>query len=650
MKKVFHGTSLQNCIGAAAAQLNIEEKDLRYKLLEDKKGFFKRKVTIEVEIDEPDGNSELSRKAPEIIDENNGTVKVEDGNIIVKDPEEGRKPAIIKKSGSMTVLVDGTEVEDQMEVFSSNKIRVIFEENEPRRQINIYISDDRMEAYAEIVYSSKIIYGLKDEKEGEEVILHPYAMQTIDPPKYTEKDIEEEIAKSNIIYGIIKENLNKLMKESSRRILIARGKKVVDGEDDYIEAKFKASSSFKEDAVGNIDFKSIGLVNAIKKDEVVAVRHPGKKGEDGSDIMGNVVKCKSGKKLNIKAGAGCLIKDDDTVVAAIDGKPSRKGNIFYVNQVHELNKDVDLKTGNVCFVGDITIHGSIKEGMGIECGNNLVVDKDVERSVLSARGNIIIKGSIVASKICGGGEDVDKVRTIEHLGDFTRNMRDLETAVNEIKMYNLFGQERKDGEIIKILLENKFKNLLRLCANIILDMKSQPETEDVGDDDLIRLIRSKLVGIAPVNIENYTELNELIDCADSKIEELKNTLRLPVKVVIAYCQDSKIESSGDVVITGRGEYISNITANGSIEFLRERSVARGGCLKAKNEIKCRTIGSVAGVTTRIEVESEGNIWADIAYHNTVFKVGTRETVLDSPSKNVHAYLKDGNVVVDKFVL
>lgn len=134
------------------------------------------------------------------------------------------------------------------------------------------------------------------------------------------------------------------------------------------------------------------------------------------------------------------------------------------------------------------------------------------------------------------------------------------------------------------------------------------------------------------------------------MEYFEKTLELPVNVSIAYCQDSDIQSSGGVMITGKGEYISDIKASNSIKFIMEGSVARGGTLKAGEEIKCKVVGSTAGVSTKLQVGSEGNIWADIAYHNTIFKVGNRESVLDSPSKNVHAYLKDGLIVVDKFVL
>ncbi len=62
-------------------------------------------------------------------------------------------------------------------------------------------------------------------------------------------------------------------------------------------------------------------------------------------------------------------------------------------------------------------------------------------------------------------------------------------------------------------------------------------------------------------------------------------------------------------------------------------------LKQKTEIKCRTVGSEAGVTTRLEVEDSGDIWADIAYHNTIFKIGRKEILLESSSKNCTCLFK-----------
>jgi uncharacterized protein len=647
MKKVFRGNSLEACLEAAANELNMKKEDLNYKVLENKKSFFRRKVAIEIEYMD---NKEIDHENIEEDSKINGTIKIINGNIIVTDPKDGGTPAVIEKGSGMKLIVDGRNIEKKSEVLASSKIEVVLSGQEATRQLNIFTSNDKMEVYAQAVYVPKVIYKLRDTSAKERVLLSREVLQKIDPPKYTEEDIKKELSKNGIVYGIIEENFHKLEENSKEKIIVAKGKKAVDGENDSIEIKFETLPTFKEDKIGNIDFKSIGVVSSVKKGEVIAVRHPGKEGEDGFDVTGKVIKAKIGKKRTIKAGAGCIMKDENTLCAVIDGKPSFKGNTFYVKQVHELNNDVDLKTGNVCFLGDINVHGNIREGMKIECGNNLVVDKDIERSVLTARGNIVVKGSIVASKVSGGGDDVKKIKTVEHLTKFNKLMKELINAVKEIKMYNLLGEEKRDGEIIKILLENRFKNIIKLSIYIISDLNTQCLDKNMQQDDVVKYIRSHLMGMGPISIEDYRDLNEIVEKVNMKIEEMNCTLKLPVKVVIAYCQDSDIESSGDIVITSKGEYISNIFANGSIEFLQKNSVARGGYLKAKKDIKCSVIGSVAGVTTKVEVEDQGNIWADVAYHNTVFEVGKREFILDSPSRNVHAYLKDGDIFVDKLLL
>lgn len=49
MKTEFHGNSLENCIKAAVRELNIKEEDLKYRIVDNGKGFFKKKFSIQVE-------------------------------------------------------------------------------------------------------------------------------------------------------------------------------------------------------------------------------------------------------------------------------------------------------------------------------------------------------------------------------------------------------------------------------------------------------------------------------------------------------------------------------------------------------------------------------------------------------------------------
>ncbi len=260
-----------------------------------------------------------------------------------------------------------------------------------------------------------------------------------------------------------------------------------------------------------------------------------------------------------------------------------------------------------------------------------------------------IDGNIINSDIYGGGEDTLKVMVLNKLEKLKDILTELISAVEEIKRFNLLGEGKKDGEIIKILIENKFKSLTKICIAIMANINMCRSDDE--EDELVGIIRKKLIGLGPVHIKNYRELEQIVNLIEEKMKMCKDGLSLPVNVNISYCQDSKIQSTGDIYITGKGEYISKLTSNNNVYFTKDGSVARGGHITAKNEIRCKEVGSEAGVITKLQILQKGDIYVDVAYQNTIFIIGDREYLLETPSKDIHAYLdKKGEITVEKFVL
>ena len=310
---------------------------------------------------------------------------------------------------------------------------------------------------------------------------------------------------------------------------------------------------------------------------------------------------------------------------------------------------MDLTTGNIEFIGDVLVNGNVKEGMEVNAGNSITINKNVERSKIEGKGNITIKGSILSSDILGGGKDITKIKAIDNSKALVDILKEIIEAVKEVKRINLYGKDKKDGEIIRILIERKYKTLPRICLTIIRDITVCGKDQEEGK--IILAVKNKLIGLAPLNIKNYREIEDIIKLLEERIVKLEKELTIPVDVIIDYCQDSNISSSGNVYITGKGEYISKIIANNSVYFTYEKALARGGQIQAKKEIKCKIIGSVSGVTTKLIVDSKGEIWANTAYQNTIFKVGTKEYLLEIPSKDIHVYLdKSGDIIADKLLL
>ena len=651
MKSRFIGLSLEKCIEDACKQFNIEEKELDYKIIQKKKGIFIKKVIIEASVIKKESVEEKEKSNEILSKKYEGTVRIQDGKIIVKNPKEDGKPATVLVKDGMDVKINGERVIKRAEVYEDSIIDISLNSEIASRNLTISTSKDNVKAYVSVFYNPEKIYELKDKIESNELTLEKVLKHTKMPPSYTLEEVREELSNKGIIINIIEENIQKLVEKNCKDILVAKGLEPIHEKDDVIEYRFSVDGiekKLKEDSMGNVDFKSIGAVEAVKKGDILAIKHVSNPGRDGVDINGRLLKYKNGKKIRIIAGSGCELKGNE-IIATIEGKPYVKNNIFYVYKVYEVRSDVDLTTGNIEFIGDVLIHGNIKEGMKVSVGNSVTINKNVERAKVEGRGNITIKGNIISSDILGGGQDVTKVKAIDNSKIFVNILKEIIESTREIKMSNLYGKDKKDGEIIRILIENKYKTLPRICLTTIKDITICGKDQE--EEKIISVVKNKLIGLSPLNIKNYRELEDIIKLLEERILRLEKELNISVDVIIDYCQDSNISSSGNIYIIGKGEYISKIIANKSVYFVNEKGLARGGQIEAKEELKCRIVGSIGGVTTKLIVGRRGHIWADIAYQNTLFKVGSKEYLLEVPSKDLHVYLdKNGDIVADKLLL
>ena len=646
--KIYKSSSVEKCIELASLELEIPLNEVQYSIIEDKKILFKRVVSISVDFDE---NSEAT-EGDEVLQEGQGSVRVEDGKIIIKDPIEGKEPAIIIPTKSIRIMVDGLEITAKKQVFQHNIIELIFDENAVARNMNIAISEDKFEAFVTISYSPQINYGLKDTIEAHSIAFEAEVKEKIMPPIYNIDEIKEQLKANEIVYGILVENLEKCTNpDGVENLIVAQGIVAVDDEDDRVKIKVDTDTEAKHlqaDQNGKVDFKSIGFVSGVKPGDVLAVIYKGKDGQDGIDVFGKAKVHKKGLRVKITAGDGCAVKEENTIVATLEGKPCMKGNTFFVYKVHNLQGDVDIKSGDIKFVGDVNISGNVKEGMKVEAGNSITVLKNVERATIAATGNIAISGNVITSTITAGGHDVKNLKQMENMKNLKNQLTSLSETVVQIKKFNLLGNDVQDGEAIKVLIENKFKQIPKTCIDIMVS--ANPDRGD-HESSLIILIKTKLMGLGPLSIKNYGEIDEILKITDANIEELNSSLALPVNIKLPYCQECTVNSSGDIFFTGNGEYVSNITANGNIYFESSQSVARGGEIKAKNEIKCKKVGSTGGVSTKLIVEKEGHIWADVAYQNTQLVIGLRKHDIEYPSKDLHAFLNEkGEIVVESLKL
>jgi len=177
------------------------------------------------------------------------------------------------------------------------------------------------------------------------------------------------------------------------------------------------------------------------------------------------------------------------------------------------------------------------------------------------------------------------------------------------------------------------------------------ETQGEVYDSLYAIVKNKLDNSYFSNIVTIHEIKQIQQMVTQKLNSVKVGAMHQSNLTANYIQDSKVSSTGSVYINGKGVYKSEINALDSVYFVAERSTTRGGIINATNEIKCKIVGTIAGVSTILKVKKNGDIHADIAYYNTKFIIGEKEFLLEEPSRNIHVYLdNDKELVVDKFKL
>ncbi|GAA0767862.1 FapA family protein [Clostridium subterminale] len=578
-----------------------------------------------------------------------GTAKVLDGKLIITDEENISEGPWIVKGKGVSLLVDEQEVKGRVRVSSESKIEIIFNESKATRELNINVSEDKMVASISINYSPEVIYTLEDTAEASMITLNSKVKGEKFPPKFTRDEILKELKAKNIVYGIDIKMIDDLGNmDKIENIIVARGKEPVEPIDDILEVYFDTNinKGFKSDQCGNVDFKSIGSITSVKKDDILAKRTVGKEGTIGINLFSQPIQPKKRKVKDMMVKTGCKFKDKDTIVSTMEGKPQVKGCIFQVNNVHEVLSDVDITTGDINFIGDVIINADVKEGMKVKSGNTINIKGNAIRCSLWSEGDMQIIGSAISSTIKIRSEFAEFKGYLEELSAIVDSFHSLYKAVIAVKESGDIKAGIKDCDIISLVIKSKFPLLTKIINKLLSTMV---EIND-NNNELFRMLKIKYANKNYILISGVEELIKVKTLAEEKIKAIEAMKDINSDATIGYIQDCTVICSGSITVSGKGIYKSNVYAEKGIYFTGEgQCELRGGKVKAENEIKVKVVGSPSGVMTEVIVGKEGHIYCDMAYLNTKFIVGNMETIVDETCKSVHVYIdKNRDLIVDKF--
>lgn len=111
-------------------------------------------------------------------------------------------------------------------------------------------------------------------------------------------------------------------------------------------------------------------------------------------------------------------------------------------------------------------------------------------------------------------------------------------------------------------------------------------------------------------------------------------------VSVGYLQNSRIEASGHVKVTGKGCFYSDILAGKG--FSIANGVFRGGEVTiGSGRVEARELGGPTGIATLAQIVEDGEIVVNLVHPNVTIAIKDQSYRFPDNASQVRAYLENG---------
>lgn len=393
------GKTLEDAVNAAATLLNCPVKRIEYELIERGfNGFFGaggklwkirayEKVSAIEDTSVLELQTEAMFEAAQVIEDKDGDVFVnlspEGAFLKVTKPVGRGKKATVRQaldllSARVVNEIDSEMVSQVVNDAAGQYVKVGNFIQNPANDaiITVDVADQDMKAYiyvtppgpggcdlsAETIFSflrnNRVVHGVREE----------YVRDFSDSPIYKEM------------------------------VLVAEGSKPVNGRDAYIQYNFEVDQTkvrLKEGANGRVDFKELNIIQNVVEGQPLARKVSAERGVPGKTVTGKVIPAKNGKDMPMPLGKNVHVGDDQqTIIADMNGQVVMASNKINVEPIYTVTGDVNLRTGNIIFLGTVVITGNVDDGFSVKAAGNIEVHGTVGKAELDAEGDIIVHQGI----------------------------------------------------------------------------------------------------------------------------------------------------------------------------------------------------------------------------------------------------------------
>ncbi|MDR2740304.1 MAG: FapA family protein [Treponema sp.] len=303
------------------------------------------------------------------------------------------------------------------------------------------------------------------------------------------------------------------------KVVIAEGLAPVNGRDAYLQYNFETNHKvrIKEGANGRVDFKDLKIIQNVVEAQPLAKKIPPEQGILGRTVTGNPLLARDGRDITLPLGKNVHVGDDKvTIIADMNGQVVETNGKINVEPIYTVDGDVDLKTGNIIFLGTVVITGNVVDGFSVKAAGNIEVNGTVEKADLDAEGNIIVHQGIT-----GRGKEI--IRAGKSLmARFIENTM-IEAGDSVIASDGIINSRVDAGK--RIICQGKRATIvggrLRACEEINAKVLGSPTA---GTETICE------VGVDPKTKELLTQLAEKKAALEKQFEDIKLNIQTLINI------------------------------------------------------------------------------------------------------------------------
>jgi uncharacterized protein (DUF342 family) len=214
----------------------------------------------------------------------------------------------------------------------------------------------------------------------------------------------------NIVYGVQEEALQNavlqcnLDRKPVKNVLIAQGTPAKDEILEYYKLRPGIiRSPAPVEPTDRIDYRTHSPFIIVKKDQILAVKHPLQTGNEGKNVHGIAIPYRTLRPEGVSGGVNTRT-DENYIYAKVDGELVESQKVLNVQDSLTIRGPVGYATGNIIFPGDVNIDGPVSDGFIIHSGGSVTIKQTFDVTDVITRKDMVVSGGMI-----GRGQALVKV-------------------------------------------------------------------------------------------------------------------------------------------------------------------------------------------------------------------------------------------------